>query len=336
MIPMEPVTGPAVWNASDIARRSDWKVQFEPAAAKELPSLLEYCRANPVSEQVGAERFPALHRQMQSIRNDLLHGAGFALLRGFPVEQYPTSAVEALFLALGKLVGKPISQNSYGDVLGHVRDEGKRITTVGETKGVRGYLSNEKLLFHTDLGDAVGLLCIKQAKEGGMSSMSSSMSVYNEILASRPDLLPPLFNGFLLRSTEADGVPVEWRLPVYSYDNGVLSCAIRRAMIETSRLNGVPYTSQENEALEYLDAVAARPDLRYDMKMEPGDIQFLNNYVTFHSRTEFVDFEELEQKRHMLRLWLQFPGGRAHMAKYPVLYDGVPATLVREQKLAMS
>jgi len=329
MIPMQPVTGPAVWSERDIASRQDWKSPLSQAALEELPALLATAQQSLVDEKRGQQRFPALYQTMVSIREQLMHGPGFALMRGFPVNRFRAEDLDTLFLALGRLVGQPISQNSYGDLLGHVRDEGKRITTVGQTKGVRGYLSNEKLLFHTDLGDAVGLLCINKGKEGGMSSVSSSMAVYNEILKTHPEYLPAYFNGFMIRSTEADGVPTEWRLPVYSYEHNMLSCAIRRSMIETSRLNGVPYTDLENKALEYLDATAAREDLRYDMHMEPGDIQFLNNYVMFHSRTEFVDFDEPEKKRHMLRLWLQFPGGRAHMARYPVLYDGIPATLKR-------
>jgi len=266
---------------------------------------------------------------MESVRDDLLAGSGFVLLQGFPVDRYSLPDIETMFLALGRLIGKPVSQNSYGDLLGHVRDEGKRVIITGDTRGARGYLSNEKLLFHTDLGDAVGLLCIQKSREGGMSSMSSSMSVYNEILKTHPEYLPIYFRGFPFRSTEADGAEIMWRLPVFTYENGMLSCAIRRMAIETARLNGVPYTDEENAALEYLDAVAAREDLRFDMHMEPGDIQFLNNFVTFHSRTEFVDADEPELKRHMLRLWLQFPQGRSFLSKYPTIYDGVPHTIDR-------
>lgn len=36
--------------------------------------------------------------------------------------------------------------------------------------------------------DVVSLLCLNNAKEGGHSSWSSSITVYNEILRQRPDL----------------------------------------------------------------------------------------------------------------------------------------------------
>jgi hypothetical protein len=35
-----------------------------------------------------------------------------------------------------------------------------------------------------------GLLCLQQAKEGGLSRWCSSITIYNEILAARPDLAP--------------------------------------------------------------------------------------------------------------------------------------------------
>ena len=60
-------------------------------------------------------------------------------------------------------------------------------------------------------------------------------------------------------------------------------------------------------ALDYLDEVTRRPDLRLDMDLLPGDMQLCNNYTILHSRTEFVDGTEPDRKRHMLRLWLKFP-----------------------------
>lgn len=36
--------------------------------------------------------------------------------------------------------------------------------------------------------DVVALLCLRNAREGGLSSWASSISVYNEVLRRRPDL----------------------------------------------------------------------------------------------------------------------------------------------------
>jgi hypothetical protein len=53
------------------------------------------------------------------------------------------------------------------------------------------------------------------------------------------------------------------------------------------------------------------------MDLELGDIQFINNYTTLHSRTGFVDGPEPHQKRHMLRLWLKLPKPWPLGAEFP-------------------
>jgi hypothetical protein len=62
------------------------------------------------------------------------------------------------------------------------------------------------------------------------------------------------------------------------------------------------------EAMELVDTLANSDRFRLDMDFRPGDIQFLNNRVVLHSRTDFEDYPEPERKRHLLRLWLRTPG----------------------------
>ena len=62
--------------------------------------------------------------------------------------------------------------------------------------------------------------------------------------------------------------------------------------------------------IEALDAVAELckdPTFRLDMKLERGDMQFVNNYCVLHSRTAYEDHQEEGRKRHLLRLWLRTP-----------------------------
>jgi len=47
-------------------------------------------------------------------------------------------------------------------------------------------------VFHTDSGDVIALLCLETAAEGGESMLSSSWRVYNELAATRPDLVRTL------------------------------------------------------------------------------------------------------------------------------------------------
>jgi len=41
-----------------------------------------------------------------------------------------------------------------------------------------------------------------------------------------------------------------------------------------------------------------------DMDLQLGDIQLLSNHTILHARTEYEDYEDPGQHRHLLRLWL--------------------------------
>ena len=328
---MEPITGPSAWKGPELVGDSTRIRHLDKRHVIELDSALVRIGADrqALKNQSARPLFPHLSSLLADAERDLTRGRGFLLIRGFPIARYAPNETEALFLSIGRLLGRPISQNSYGDLLGHVRDEGKRVQTTGELRGARGYRSNEALLFHTDLGDVVALLCVRKAIEGGLSTITSSMTIYNETLADHPEYLPVYYRGFPYLNLEEGGDQSELRVPIYTFHEGVLSCAIRRNTIETARLNGVFFTDLELAALKHLDDSAAHKDLRLDMDLEPGDIQLINNYTTLHSRTHFTDGHKPEQKRHLLRLWLQLPNGRSFLRVYPTIYDGIPATLAR-------
>jgi alpha-ketoglutarate-dependent taurine dioxygenase len=97
-----------------------------------------------------------------------------------------------------------------------------------------------------------------------------------------------------------------------------VSCRYLRRQIDAGATRrGVPLSVFEREALDYLDELTERPDLRLDMDLQPGDIQLCNNYTILHSRTGFRDGPERHQQRHMLRLWLKFPRPWPLDAEFP-------------------
>jgi alpha-ketoglutarate-dependent taurine dioxygenase len=326
----QEIIGSSAWVGAQISRNDNWIVRLSADCAAEL-DLLNGALAERSEQNPNKLNLPALQAVARRAHADLTEGHGFILIKGFPVDRFKIEDTEALYLAFGRLLGKPISQNSYGDLLTHVRDEGKKYKTTTDLKGARGYRSNEALLFHTDLGDVVGLLCMQKAVEGGRSSISSSMTVYNEAARKHPEYIPIYFNGFPLLNLEEGGDQKEYRLPVYSEHNGIISCAIRRNTIETAKMNGVHFTQLELDALAFLDDTAARDDIRFDMDLEPGDIQLINNFITLHSRTHFRDADDPKMKRDLIRLWVQLPDGRSFLRKFDTIYDGIPKTLSRNR-----
>jgi 2,4-diketo-3-deoxy-L-fuconate hydrolase len=58
------------------------------------------------------------------------------------------------------------------------------------------------------------------------------------------------------------------------------------------------------------------------------DSIFFNNYVTLHSRTEFEDHEEIERRRHLLRLWLDVDGHRYQNGTTATMEFRVPHLII--------
>jgi hypothetical protein len=101
-----------------------------------------------------------------------------------------------------------------------------------------------------------------------------------------------------------------YKQPIFCFTDGFFSAIGAGSTIEkVLRLPGVPpLTPEQKEAIQvYRDTVA---EFAADIEFKKGDIQFLCNQVTLHSRREFEDWPEPHRRRHLLRLWLRDPTGR--------------------------
>jgi TfdA family taurine catabolism dioxygenase TauD len=307
---MKQVIGANAWRGETLSRETSWIARLTDAEVADVEQALATARASGKRlEEIGRAEFPltVLRARLEQALADMYDGRGFVVLRGLPVGRWSDEDTGLVFWGLGRYLGSPLYQNPQGELLGHVYDHGRTYGNID----VRGYETNAYLPYHTDAGDMVGLLCLRRSLEGGLSSLVSSVTVHNEILANHPEYLGLLYNGFYYIRREAAlterGVS-EKPIPVFGARDGVVSCRYIRNQINAGAVKrGVPLTALEQAALDYLDDCTRRADLRLDMDLEPGDIQFINNYTTLHSRTGFVDGPAPHQKRHMLRLWLKFP-----------------------------
>jgi hypothetical protein len=318
---MKPITTRKAWRGDALSRDpSSWIMTLTAAELADIDKALSVARASGKTMlDVAREDFPLTVAQprMEQVGGELYDGRGFVVVRGLPVERYGDDDVGLIFWGLGRYLGAPLYQNPQGELLGHVYDHGRTYGNID----VRGYETNAYLPYHTDAGDMVGLLCLRRSLEGGLSSIVSSVTVHNEILAQHPEYLGLLYNGFYYIRREAAlterGVS-ERPIPIFGHRDGIVSCRLIRNQINAGAVKrGVPLTTLEKEALDFLDQQTRRADLRLDMDLQRGDIQFINNYTILHSRTGFVDGPEPHQKRHMLRLWLKFPKPWPLGAEFP-------------------
>ena len=307
MIPQSPVTSPAAWLALEQQSRSDWIYVLSSEEKADLDNAIRaYCAKAEALTEVSAADYP-LPRLGPAIRGwmrELDDGRGFILVRGFPVADYSDDEAAFAYWLIGLHMGRPVPQNRKGEMLGHVRDDGADPAKFG----IRLYRTRVKLDFHTDGADIIGLMCLRKAKNGGASLIASSVSVFNEFMARRPELLPVLFEDFYW-DREADAVagePLYFKFPICRYDQGRLGILYIGWYIRNAqRFADVPrLTPRQSEALDLLDSIANETEFHVDMDFEPGDMQFLKNAVILHARTDYEDWEEPEKKRHLLRLWL--------------------------------
>lgn len=313
VIHKQKVEGPSAWKGKDIKDDDSWIYHWSDESISVLEKALENVKQKGLKvPDFTKEDFPisALSEEINYFNEELENGKGFIVIRGLPIERYTADEAAIIYYGLGLHMGTPVSQNMNGDMLGHVKNIGAL-----DPKQVRVYETNEYLPYHADLSDVVGLLCLRKAKSGGMSSLSSAMTLFNEILEKHPEYLGVLHRHFLLEHLNDGDVG---QTPIFSYYEGKLSGMYLRQYIEIAQVNaGLPLSPVEVEALDLVDSILSDPDIRLDMMMEPGDIQFANNYAIFHSRTGFEDYEELDRRRHLYRLWLKMPNARELAPDFP-------------------
>jgi hypothetical protein len=311
---------PSAWYGKDLAHDTSWIVQLNPKQLDEIASALAVAKSRGVPHEALEKSdfpLPTLAPQLRSWQKDVTDGRGFYVLRGLNAADYSDDEVFMIFWGMGLHLGTAVTQNPRGELLGHVYDYGRKYGNLD----VRGYETNAHLPFHTDSGDLVGLLCLRPAKSGGLSSVVSAVTIHNEILKRHPEYLAPLYRGFhyIRREAALTESPVTpHRLPVFGMRDGFVSVRLVRNQINAACVKtGIPLEPLEKAALDLFDDLAQDPDIHLDMDLLLGDIQFCSNYVTLHSRTGFEDFPEIERRRHMVRLWLTMDQRRPLADNFP-------------------
>lgn len=315
MILKQKITHKCAWKGQDLAQNKDWIYILSENSLHTLQQVL----AELKTKQLQAPNFTrqdihcvdqAFMSELARWSDELENGYGFLLLRGLDATKYTEQQLTDIYYFIGLYMGEPVTQNPKGDLLGKVENVGDLTQ-----KSTRVYETNAYLPYHTDLSDVVGLLSIRKAKHGGLSSLVSAATIYNQILEHYPEYL-----GYYYHPTYCDhlGDPEPTLTPIFSYWQGKLSCRYLRAYIELGHeRKNIPISQVQKQALDLFDQLMHDPTLRLDMMLEPGDMQFCNNYSIMHSRNAFEDAQDLTQRRKLLRLWLKMPNARSLSPDFP-------------------
>ena len=302
-----PLSTDDVWLGRDMALQDDWRRVLAAGEVEELMAARATARARSADRTHWRREdfpLPRLGVEVAAWLEVLDRGRGFLLLRGLPVAQIGPEAAADLYWGLGLHLGRAVSQNTDGDLLGHVRDTGADPAAYG----VRLYRTRAEQDFHTDGADIIGLLCLQAAKSGGVSRIASSAAIYNRLVETRPDLVPALFEPFPFdtQGQHRPGTPAWFARPICRLLEGRLNLFFIPWYIRESQQHpDAPRLSDGQDAvLRFIEATANDLDHYLDMDFQPGDIQLLKNASILHKRTAYEDWDDPVRKRHLLRLWL--------------------------------
>ena len=302
-----PITHASIRTAQSMHDKQDWLVQLSGKELEELyQAAAKVCEQGVALQQLQRDDFalPSLAPRLARLRHELLYGGGFLQLRGFDVERADRRHTATAFWGLSlHLADRFASQNKHGHLLGHITDLGESKSNVSQ----RGPYSRERIPFHVDACDVVGLMCLNPAKRGGESSIASSGLIHNEMLKRRPELLDSLYQPiFRDRRDEIPPGKLPWyAIPIFSSYGGVLSVNVEPTYIGSvaRHFSGRdPHSELKLEAMMMMQELA--DEMHLDVQFEPGDMQFVHNHVIMHSRQHFEDFATASERRHLLRIWL--------------------------------
>lgn len=303
--PTEP--DPQAWRADNVGEPEAWRHALSRSA---LAAFDRYPDADRVATELrpDADLTAALATDITAIRSDLEDGRGFVIVPAGEPGRYSHQKQAALYWLLGSLLGRPVEQNVQGTLLYDVKDTGQDVRY-----GARFSVTNSESSFHTDssfmetVTDYVGLLCLNDAKAGGLSQVVDGYAVREELLARDPAAWHELTRPFHVdrRGGTRPGEAPTAQYPVFSeHPRGLLIRYLRYWIEAGHDKANVPLNAAQVAAMDTLDRVAGDPKMRAEFAMRPGDMLFINNRRLLHNRTAFEDYPEPDRRRHFLRLWL--------------------------------
>ena len=172
------------WNGSFMSKNTHLWMDKLSAEDQEIftKAVLHFQSLNKSLEEINVREgdFPLAGSVLQKLKKWKYHlgpeGYGFYGIRGVPVHKWTFEQSRIFFFALGKYLGYPGGQDVNGTLLGYVKSIGYKDNTE------RPYRQTVDIAYHIDACDVVGLLCIHPAKEGGISRIISTVTVYNQLI----------------------------------------------------------------------------------------------------------------------------------------------------------
>ncbi|EAU89841.2 taurine catabolism dioxygenase TauD [Coprinopsis cinerea okayama7 len=299
------VLGPIVWEGKDWECEDQWVYTLSEEQLREidfglnhfkgkLDSIYDRCCLDLAMGFVGKNTFPlpTLSTVLQDLARELYSGRGFFVLRTIPIEKYTREELFIIYAGISSHVGtargrdKTLQASSWrtsktSPSAMHKRRAGSATPRIPATS--RSFIPTSGTSLHSET-----------AAEGGTSRISSGGRIYNELAATRPDLIKTLSEPWPLDSF--GGTPSYTTRPLLYH---VAVNGESKVVFQYSRRHFTgygpqkrnpdipPITEAQAEALDAIHFLAEKYTL--GLNFQKGDIQYINSLGLLHARDGFRD-----------------------------------------------
>ncbi|WP_299410586.1 TauD/TfdA family dioxygenase [Acaryochloris sp. IP29b_bin.148] len=304
------------WEKHNLETNPHWKIKIPDSILSSVLVLNHWLEArgyrwdSPEAKGITIKNLDLLAHVM---RYHLTRTTGVVLLSGFDVAEFGESAGRLLLSQIGYALGSVLDKRGLlYDVCDRGQDYRQDNVLFSSTCTSPGY--------HTDSTDAdlmpgiVALFCLRTAREGGVNRLANTLTAYQRLLKEQPEVLRRLCETFIRDKIVVDEIGTRSlsdrmrnSFPVFEYGRWYpgLTCRYMRYWIEAGHHKAeLPLTDEDIFALDQFEAALNHEDSTYQLQLQPGDMIFLNNHLIVHDRTEYLDWEEPEKKRHLVRMWV--------------------------------
>ncbi|KAH6662143.1 hypothetical protein B0J14DRAFT_496316 [Halenospora varia] len=317
---------PLAWTKSQMqAQENDWLIHLSFEELKSIDDALRGFQASSLEPaEISQITFPlsnSLAKRLDSVSEECYSGRGFCIIRGIDPTKYTDEENALLYTGISAYVA-PIhgfQDITKSHVLCHVTNR-VSLKNAAQAKETPAF-TDGPMVFHTDLGDILSLYSVN-VDPAGAGLLASSWQVYNELAATRPDLICTLSEEWVYDDYARN--PPD-HLPLFAYHDNKLIVHCSRypltgfgSWIRNPDLPAV--TEKQLEALDAVHFTAQRNAIK--LPNQVGDIVYINNKAMLHGRNAMAkrDNEGELSKRHRMKFWLRDP---KRAWKLPSSLDGV-------------
>ncbi|PUU83499.1 hypothetical protein B9Z19DRAFT_1141624 [Tuber borchii] len=286
------VESPLAWTASELKKEEYTVVLSEEDILEVERGLRDFKESKLAISLITRQTFqlPTLGPRLISLGTSLYNGRGFFVLRGLNPKKYSSEENVLIYAGISCWVAEKRGRQD-------------------EHNNMLQSRTNKLQPYHTDIGDILALYTLGQAYTGGRSKLASTGAIYNELAETRPDHIDTLQSPEWIFDTFGRAGEPYYKRPLLFNQDGKMVFAFSRRILTGSKVSprtkGIPdMTDAQADALDAVHFTADKHALTLD-DGQLGDILFWNNMSIVHARQGFIDGGPMNQKRHLLRLWLR-------------------------------